>query len=118
MTFEPDNGASSSSSPSWWRRNWDRVRSYRPARRSAETVGAPSSGGPASVTRSGRRRLWRWGTGTGAVAAAPADDSHLDAELKPALRVQWIEFKRRVADANVSDPRTITPTDRERPPRY
>ena len=49
MTFEPDHGASPAATPSWWRRSWDRVRSFRP--------------GPAkpAAPRTGRRRLWRWG---------------------------------------------------------
>jgi hypothetical protein len=48
MTFEPDMGAASSTSPpSWWRRTWQRVRSSRP--------GLSKSAAPSS-----RRRLWRW----------------------------------------------------------
>ena len=49
MTFEPDHGASSAVAPSWWRRSWDRVRSFRLR---ATKPAAPSVG---------RRRLWRWG---------------------------------------------------------
>ncbi|CAN5908138.1 DUF2333 family protein [soil metagenome] len=52
MTFEPDYAASSSATPSRWRRSWDRVRAYRPFR--SGTAGSAS--GPVS----GRRRLWSW----------------------------------------------------------
>lgn len=48
MTFEPDHGASTSATPSWWRRTSDRIRSFRPAWRGSGA--APG----------GRRRLWRW----------------------------------------------------------
>ena len=48
MTFESDHGAAPSAAPSWWRRSWDRVRSWRPGR------------GGAGATPSGRRRLWSW----------------------------------------------------------
>ena len=47
MTFEPDYTAPSSATPSWWRRSWDRVRTWRPGRSTA----VPSSGG---------RTAWRW----------------------------------------------------------
>ena len=52
MTFEPDHAAPSSAAPSWWRRTWDRVRSYRP------TLGKGAAG--TSAAPSGRRRLWTW----------------------------------------------------------
>ncbi len=48
MTFEPDLGASHTAAPSWWRRGWDRVRTFRPG---VSKTAAPSVG---------RRRLWRW----------------------------------------------------------
>jgi hypothetical protein len=48
MTFEPDSGASSTPSPSWWRRRWDGLRSWR-----------PGAGRPA-VPPGGGRRVWRW----------------------------------------------------------
>ena len=48
MTFDPDNGASPTPSPSWWRRRWEAVRSWRPtAARSA-------------VSPSGGWCVWRW----------------------------------------------------------
>lgn len=47
MTFEPDHGTSPTAAPSWGRRAWERVRSFRPGLKAA----APSPG---------RRSLWRW----------------------------------------------------------
>ena len=47
MTFEPDYSASSSAAPSWWRRRWDSVRTWRPGR----STSVPSSGG---------RTVWKW----------------------------------------------------------
>src|SRR5215831_2536457 len=47
MTFEPDDAASHTAAPSWWRRTWDRVRSIRPA---AASGAAPSR----------TRRIWGW----------------------------------------------------------
>ena len=49
MTFEPDHGASHAATPSWWRRGWDRVRSFRP--------GLPKTAAPSA----GKRKFWRWG---------------------------------------------------------
>jgi hypothetical protein len=66
MTFEPEPGTPSSSSPSWWRRNWDRVRSYRPDRRSADAAAVPPPSSPPSSGN--RRRLWRWGLWAAVVA--------------------------------------------------
>jgi len=47
MTYEPDDAASHTAAPSWWRRTWDRVRSIRPA---AASGAAPSR----------TRRIWGW----------------------------------------------------------
>ena len=52
MTFESDHAAPSSAAPSWWRRTWDRARSYRPHLAKAATG--------TGVAPSGRRRLWSW----------------------------------------------------------
>jgi hypothetical protein len=46
MTFEPDHGAATVTAP-WWRRTWQRVRSFRPV-----------SAGAAAPSR--RRRVWSW----------------------------------------------------------
>jgi hypothetical protein len=50
MTFEPDPGTSSAVAPSWWRRTWDRVRTYRPR----------ASGGGAEPSRGRRALSWAW----------------------------------------------------------
>lgn len=47
MTFEPDYGAPPKAAPSWWRRGWERVRTWRPGRSAAS---APA----------GRRSVWGW----------------------------------------------------------
>ncbi len=47
MTFDPDHGAPSPPSSSWWRRRWDGMRSWRPRR--GTTTGT-----------TGRRSGWRW----------------------------------------------------------
>src|SRR5258708_26968000 len=52
MTFEPDHATPSAATSSWWRRPWDRARSYPPGR-------AMAASGP-GVAPSGRRRLWTW----------------------------------------------------------
>ena len=49
MTFEPDYGAPSAAAPSWWRRSWDRVRSWRPGRSATS-----------ATTPSGRWSIWGW----------------------------------------------------------
>ena len=51
MTFEPDYGAPPKAVPSWWQRGWERVRGWRPGRRS--TASAPSS-------RAGTAWRWTW----------------------------------------------------------
>lgn len=48
MTFEPDYGAASSATSSWWRRTWERVRAWRPGL------------GKSGAASSGRRRWWSW----------------------------------------------------------
>ncbi|MBM3646992.1 MAG: DUF2333 family protein [Alphaproteobacteria bacterium] len=48
MTFEPDHGATSSAPTSWWRRAWERVRSFRPRL------------GGATAAAGGQRRWWSW----------------------------------------------------------
>jgi len=47
MTFEPDYGAPPAAAAPWWRRTWDRLRSWRPGR-------------AASTTPTGRRSVWWW----------------------------------------------------------
>jgi len=76
------------------------------------------------------RRPWTWvlpltipaaaGAATPAAASPEMDDdSHLEAKLVPALKLQWTTFKIAIAAATTGDPRTMATTDLDEPPaRY
>ena len=83
------------------RRPWTWVR-----RRAAEAADVAAAGGAATSAAAA------------AAAACDDDDSHLDAALKPALKLQWVAFKLAVVAATSDDPRTVTLEDRESPARY
>ena len=53
------------------------------------------------------------GAATPTAVASPVldDDSHLEAVLVPALKLQWTAFNRAIGAATPGDPRTMATTD-------